>query len=241
MTFYTDIINNQMDDVLRKLALVDEVVRKSLAPTVNAHSEALSRMAQSMEELRSQGFVPANDLAPTLERFGAVILQHSKNIQQTKITELMSELSTALQGQIQRINHRLDELYLVCRAISIGNQGLNKVMSLEDEHARWMLLNLGDDLPLAVDIATWHMEDNGMLPNLDGTFKRYISCVKAGLAAWNAQNSTQLQGRTYQQLRQWNNMPGVPTELQDVISQMVQQFPIEHIAQQGGWRTTHGH
>ena len=225
-----------MDDVLRRLALVDEIVRRSIAPTINAHSDALNSISASMAELRQQGYVPATDLASAFERFGSVILQQSQNIQQTKIAELMAQLSETIREEVQRVNRRCDELYLICKAISIGNVGLNMVMTLDDTQQRIVLLSLGDNIPIAVDILNWHVQDNGMLPNLDGTFRRYVDCVKAGVERWNRDHSSEIGNRLYQDIRRMNGAPGIASDLQEMISDVVRHVPIDAIAELGGWR-----
>jgi hypothetical protein len=95
-------------------------------------------------------------------------------------------------------------------------------------------LQLGDDLPRAVDIVNWYYEDHHELPPINATLVDWLASVDRGINLWNQQHAN---GPVYWLIRKANHNPALGAEDQAMVNSTIQLFPIRAIAALGGWTT----
>jgi hypothetical protein len=221
----TLISSSKMEEIVRRLATLEEVYQKQVVPSINYESEAIKRIAEAVGELRALGLVNIHQLDDCISRFGDAVLHKAAQLQTAIISKAVSEVVDA---RLKKLDEAELEHRLVIGAVMLNYPGLREVMSLPDREQRLVFLRLGDQLPFAIDIINWAVKDGTGMPRLDHTLVNWLGAVKRGMLVFTQRTG----GYDYALVHQVASMDNDHQE--DALA-LISQYPVSAIASLGGW------
>jgi hypothetical protein len=215
-----------MEEIAMRLATLEEVYQKQVVPSINHQSEAIKNIAGAVAELRGLGLVNVQQLDECVSRFGDAILRKSAELQSAIISKAVSEV---VDEKLKTLNEAEVEHRLVIDAIMLNYPGLREVMGMRERDQRIAVLRLGEEIPFAIDVIKWAVNDGSGVPALDNTLGNWVAAVKRGLPIFTQRTN----GYDYALVHQ---VASTPNDHQEDALALISQYPVGTIASLGGWR-----